>query len=100
MLLGILGGAVTAFGAAVSNAGTYAIVNPAMVRVVSGILFAFTIGLVLLMGGQLFTGNALMIVSVPNRKNGLSSMARNLFFVYLGNFAGAFLISETCWAGC
>jgi formate/nitrite transporter len=50
----------------------------------------------MLLGAELFTGNCLISISVMNGDVSPGMMARNWFFVYIGNFAGAALIAAGC----
>jgi formate/nitrite transporter len=49
--------------------------------------------LVLVAGGELFTGNCLIITGVLDRKVRLGQMLVNWLVVYLGNFAGSLFIA-------
>jgi formate/nitrite transporter len=53
---------------------------------------------VLLGGGELFTGNALMLAALLDKRVSLSGMLRNWLIVYAGNFAGSLLIAFLLWA--
>lgn len=56
---------------------------------------AFTPGLifVILAGGELFTGNSLMIFALFDKKISLKAMLKSWVLVYLGNFVGAFFVA-------
>ena len=86
LLLAILAGILIAFPGAVTNMATYALDNNSTVRMISGLLFAFGLGMVILSGAELFTGNTLISISVLDRKAKVSGMLRNWVFVYIGNF--------------
>ena len=92
MLLAILAGILIAFPGAVTNMATYALDNNSTVRMISGLLFAFGLGMVILSGAELFTGNTLISISVLDRKAKVSGMLRNWVFVYIGNFIGAMIV--------
>ena len=49
--------------------------------------------LVIIAGGELFTGNTLITIGVLEKKIKLKDMLSNWFFVYLGNFVGAVFIA-------
>ena len=103
MLLAILAGILIAFPGAVTNMATYALDNNSTVRMISGLLFAFGLGMVILSGAELFTGNTLISISVLDRKAKLSGMLRNWVFVYIGNFIGSLIVAFICakfgWVG-
>ena len=92
-VLGILAGAFIAFAAEASNAAIYGITKPGLPKTLAGALFAAGLMLVIIAGGELFTGNSLIIVSVLAKKTKITGLLKNWFFVYLGNFLGSLLIA-------
>lgn len=96
LLLGILAGALIAFPACVTNMAAYGLSNNSVIRVVCGLLFAFGLGMVVISGAELFTGNTLMTISVLEKKATLAGMLRNWLFVYAGNFIGSAAVSLLC----
>lgn len=99
MLLGILAGAFIAFGACgalmasfnlTSNADTFGIG-----KVVMGAVFPVGLMMVVLCGGELFTGNCLMVTGALDRRIGWTGLLKNWVVVYAGNFIGSILV-----AGC
>lgn len=96
LILGLLAGIFIAFGALASNTASFSITNVGLARMISGLIFAFGLGIVILLGTELFTGNCLIIISVLDRQAKLPGMLKNLFFVYLGNFIGGVLIAYFC----
>ena len=80
-LLGVLGGVITGFGAALSNVGAHSLADPSLIRIVSGVLFAFGIGSVLVLGGELFTGNAMLIIPALDKEIRPAAMVRSFLFV-------------------
>ncbi len=96
----ILAGMIIAFGAAVANTATHAISNVSVARIISGLLFPFGLGIVMLTGTELFTGNVMIAISVLNKSTTVTKMLRNWIIVYLGNFAGALFLAMCCaWFG-
>lgn len=49
--------------------------------------------LVVIAGGELFTGNTLILASVLDRRAKVSGMLKNWLFVYIGNFLGSLFIA-------
>ena len=96
LLLGILAGFLIGFPSCVTNMATYALDNNSTVRMVSGLLFAFGLGMVVITGAELFTGNTLITISVLDKKATLTGMLRNWVFVYIGNFLGSMILSFIC----
>ena len=96
LLLGILAGFLIGVPSVVTNMATYTVVGNSTVRMISGILFAFGLGTVILTGAELFTGNTLIFLSVLDQKATVAGMLRNWVFVYIGNFLGSMLLSFIC----
>lgn len=97
LLLAFLAGAYIAFGGMLmvtvvaglpqQTFGTFA-------KLVGGSLFPIGLILVIIGGGDLFTGNALFnTVGVAQGKLSISNALRNLFLSYIGNFIGAVFIA-------
>ncbi len=97
LLLGILAGAFIAFASEGSNMAAFNLfANPntyGLGKVLAGFIFGTGLMLVLIAGGELFTGNTLMAVGVLDKKISFSAMMKNWFFVYIGNFIGSVLIA-------
>lgn len=103
LLLSILAGALIAFPGAVTNMATYALDNNSTIRMISGLLFAFGLGMVILSGAELFTGNTLMSIGVLDKRITIAGMLRNWVVVYIGNFIGSLIVAFICakfgWVG-
>lgn len=103
LVLGILAGFLIGFPSCVTNMATYALENNSVIRVLSGLLFAFGLGTVVLTGAELFTGNTLISISVLDEKATMVGMLKNWIFVYIGNFIGTMLLAFLCaqfgWLG-
>lgn len=95
-LLAILAGLLIGFPAAVTNMACFALENPSVIRVISGLLFAFGLGMVVMTGAELLTGNTLIFMSVLDGKARLSGMLRNWAIVLVGNFVGTMLLAFVC----
>ncbi|HEY5584527.1 MAG TPA: formate/nitrite transporter family protein [Ruminiclostridium sp.] len=91
-VLSILAGAFIGFAAEGSNAAIYSIASVGLGKALAGALFATGLMLVIIAGGELFTGNCLIIISCSERKNGFLKMLRNWLIVYSGNFIGSMII--------
>lgn len=72
-------------GAIIENAGA--------AKLITALLFPCGLAMVLLAGGELFTGNNMMVMAV--NRNGLRvfDMLKNWLLVFLGNFAGALFVA-------
>ena len=91
VLMGMLAGAFIAIGGAASNTAAHAIENVGVARAVAGSIFGVGLMLVVFMGGELFTGNCLMITSVMDKKTTWAKSIRNLVVVWCSNFLGALI---------
>ena len=96
LLLGILAGMLIAFPSCVTNMASYALDNNSVIRMISGLLFAFGLGMVVVMGTELFTGNTLISISVMDGTASFGGMLKNWLFVYIGNFLGSMLVAAVC----
>lgn len=97
LLLGILAGAFVAFAGEASNMAAYSLLaDPntyGLGRTLAGVVFCGGLIMVVIAGGELFTGNCLMVTGVFEKKIKMSAVLRNWVLVYLGNFIGGCLIS-------
>ena len=93
LVLGMLAGLLIGFGACVSNTATFAIENPSVARIISGVLFPFGLFIVIMTGAELFTGNNLIAIGVLDRRVRLGGMLRNWLYVYLGNLLGSCILA-------
>ncbi len=93
LILAIVSGFIIGMGAVVAATATHSIDNVGVARTITGLLFSFGLGIVMLLGIELFTGNTMIILPVFEKKATLGNMFRNWFFVYLGNFIGSLLLA-------
>ena len=96
IVLGLLAGALIALGSAATNTAVYGIQDTWTARTICGLLFPFGLGMVVVMGAELFTGSSLISISVLDRRCSVSGMLRNWVIVYLSNFAGSLLVAAGC----
>lgn len=92
LLLGIMAGAFIAFAAEGSNAAIHTIASVGLAKTLAGALFATGLMMVVITGGELFTGNTLIVVACSERKARWLKLFKNWFFVYTGNFIGSIII--------
>jgi len=96
-LLAILAGAFIAFAAEGSNMAAFNLLAEpttyGLGRVLAGAVFGTGLMMVVLAGGELFTGNTLILTAVLEKKVAASTMLRNWVIVYAGNFVGSVLIA-------
>jgi len=96
LLLSILAGFFIAFAAATSSTAAFGIQDAGLARLVTGLIFPFGLGMVMLCGAEIFTGNCLIIIPVLERTVKLKNMLCNWPKVYLFNLVGAMLIAAAC----
>lgn len=92
ILLGMMAGAFIALGGVASNVAVHNIANVGLARTLAGAIFPVGLMLVVLVGGELFTGNCMLIMACMDKKIKVSQMIRNLTVVYLSNLIGALII--------
>ncbi|MDR2957344.1 MAG: formate/nitrite transporter family protein [Coriobacteriales bacterium] len=93
LLLGIAAGAFIAFGAACSAVAMHNIGDVGIARLVCGAVFPVGLMLIVMVGGELFTGNCLMIEGLMEKKISILGWLKNLAVVYTGNLIGSALIA-------
>ena len=97
LILAFFAGVFIAFAAEGSNMAAFNLfTNPdtyGLGKVLAGAVFGTGLMLVLIAGGELFTGNTLIIVGVLDRKVKVSQMLSNWLVVYIGNFIGSLFIA-------
>ena len=94
ILLGIFAGMFIAGGASASSLATHAISNVGLARLVAGAIFPVGLMMIVLVGGELFTGDCLMIMGCVHGKFPAAKMVKVLVVVYLSNFLGSVLFAE------
>jgi formate/nitrite transporter len=92
ILLAVMAGAFIAIGGATSSTAAHAIDNVGLARTIAGVVFPVGLLMIVLCGGELFTGNCLIFMAVLDKQTTLAKMLRNLVIVYCGNFLGALVI--------
>lgn len=92
-LLSIAAGMFIGLGAVASSTAAHALGDAGMVRLVSGVIFPIGLMMVVLLGTELFTGNALMITAAISGKITWKLLLRNWGIVFLGNLVGAVVLA-------
>ncbi len=93
IILGVLAGAFIAFASEGSNTAIHTIESVGVGKALAGALFSTGLMLVVVAGGELFTGNCLMAIACLERKITAASMLRGWFFVYVGNLIGSVMLA-------
>lgn len=92
-LKAVLAGAMIAFGASAGNVASHAIANVGLARLASAVVFPVGLMMIVLTGGELFTGDCLMAMSCFTKKHSVFSVIRVLALVFVGNMLGASLLA-------
>lgn len=92
VLLAIMAGMFIALGGATSNTAVHNIENAGLARTLAGAIFPVGLMMIVFVGGELFTGNCLIVMDVFAKRVTVGKMLRNLVVVYFGNLAGALLV--------
>lgn len=100
ILLGIMSGIFVALGGAASNTAVHSIPNVGIDRLIIGIVFPVGLMMIIFTGGELFTGNCLMLMGVLDGRITVKAFLRNLVVVYFSNLTGALLVAGlVCMTG-
>jgi formate transporter len=90
--LSFLGGTYIAFGAVFASVvatGMPDVWPYGIIKLLQGLAFSMGLILVVIGGGELFTGNMLMVIALTQKKIGLLRLIHNWLIVYIGNFIGS-----------
>lgn len=97
VLLGIMAGMFIAIGGATSNTAVHNISNVGVARTLAGAIFPVGLMMIIFVGGELFTGNCLIIMNVLDKTATVTQLCRNLIVVYFSNLVGALLVDFLCF---
>jgi len=92
IMLGILGGIITALTAMGSNTVIATLTNPSIAKFVSALPFPIGTMICIGMGAELFTGDTSISISLLTKEISAKQFFRILLTVYVSNFAGALMI--------
>lgn len=95
-MLGVLAGAYIAFGglfATVALAGAEGAIPFGAAQVLSGVVFSLGLILVLVGGGELFTGNTLLVVAWAEGRAGFAPVLWALALAYVTNLIGSLAVA-------
>ncbi len=92
LISGMLAGAFIAIGASSSSAAIYGISNTGLAKTLAGVIFPVGLMLVVMVGGELFTGDCLMIFDVMNRRVKVLQVVRVLLLVFIFNLMGSLIV--------
>jgi formate/nitrite transporter len=97
LILAFMAGAFIAFASEGSTMAAFNLFNNpdtyGLGKVLAGAVFGTGLMLVVVAGGELFTGNTLIMVGLLDRKLKLRQLLSNWLVVYVGNFIGSVFIA-------
>ena len=89
LLLAVLAGVLVSMGAVASSSAAFTAPEVGTQRLITGAIFPIGLIMIVLLGAELFTGNALMVTAVLAKEITVGRLLRNWGIVYVGNFIGA-----------
>lgn len=92
VLLGILAGMFIAIGGEASSLASHNVSNVGLARTITGAIFPVGLMMIVLVGGELFTGNTMIIMAVLRKKATWLGYIRNLCIVWISNLIGSLII--------
>jgi formate transporter len=99
LLLGLMGGLYIGFGGALATLVlTDGTLGYGPGRLAAGVAFSLGLLMLVVAGGELFTGNNLMVLAFAGRKISAHALLRNWLLVYAANAAGAILLALAIYA--
>lgn len=93
ILLGIFAGMFIAGGAAGSSVAMHAVGNVGLARFIGGCIFPVGLMMIVFIGGELFTGDCMMIMGCMHKRYKAVTMLKVLVIVWLANFIGAVAVA-------
>lgn len=92
IVMGILAGMFIALGGATSSTAVHTISDVGLARTLAGCIFPIGLLMIVLVGGELFTGNCLMIMAAIDKRIKVVQLIRNLCVVFISNLIGSLII--------
>jgi formate/nitrite transporter len=94
LLLGLVGGIYISFGGALATLVlTDSTLGYGLGRFAAGLVFSLGLIMLVIAGGELFTGNNLMVLALAGRRISFRAMLRNWILVYPANAVGAVFLA-------
>ncbi len=100
IILGFIAGMFIAMGGCAANVASHAVADAGVAKLISGAIFPVGLMLIVIIGGELFTGNCLMITGVLDKQVKWYNMLKNLLVVYFSNLVGGLFVAvSACYMG-
>lgn len=97
VLLGIFAGMFIAGGAAASNVAMHAVGNVGLARFIGGCIFPVGLMMIVFIGGELFTGDCMMIMGCIHKRYTVINMLKVLAIVWITNLIGAVAVAAMAY---
>lgn len=91
-LLGILAGMFIAIGGEASSLASHGVANVGLARTITGAVFPVGLMMIVIVGGELFTGNTMIFMAVLQKEASFLQYVRNLTVVFISNLVGSLLV--------
>lgn len=86
-------GMMIGLGAAGSSVAAHAISNVGLARLTAAVVFPVGLMMVILMGAELFTGDCLLAIGLPEKNISVLEFIKMLVLVYAGNLIGGIVLA-------
>lgn len=98
LLFGIMAGMFIALGASASSVAMHSTAGVGLSRFIGGCIFPIGLMLIVFLGGELFTGDCLIILGIFDKKVRVLSALKVLALVWAANLVGAVVIALLVFA--
>lgn len=98
LLFGIMAGMFIALGASASSVAMHSTAGVGLSRFIGGCIFPIGLMLIVFLGGELFTGDCLIILGIFDKKVRVLSALKVLVLVWAANLVGAVVIALLVFA--
>lgn len=98
ILLGILAGMFIAIGGEASSLASHSVTNVGLARTITGAVFPVGLMMIVIVGGELFTGNTMIFMAVLQKEATMLQYIKNLTVVFFSNLLGSLLIAGLTYA--
>lgn len=98
IVLGMMAGLFIAIGASSSNLAVHAISNPGVAKLVAGCIFPVGLMMIVVIGGELFTGDCMVVFGCYHKNISVLALCRLLVIVWLSNMLGSLILAGLVYA--
>lgn len=97
-ILGMMAGLFIAIGASSSNLAVHAISNPGVAKLVAGCIFPVGLMMIVVIGGELFTGDCMVIFGCYHKNISVWALIKLLIIVWISNMLGSLILAGLVYA--